>query len=528
MICSIAWPAPARRPSRGFASATLSTMSAKQTISNDELMRMAHQAQQLELEGRYSHVLELGQQMVKVRPDWAIAHYFVGSGQCGCGMLDEANRALKKAIDRDPKAGMYTRQAEVLNRLGQREDAIEAARSAVKLSPDDPEIFVPAAMTIWLAGDPKAAHALLSDAIERGVTSPKLRSVYATVCAEIGPVEDAIGQLEELLREHDDGQSLPRMQRSTTLFHLAKLLDKVGRYDEAFRAAQISGGLRETGYNPGARSAECEQRLAAWNNDSYSQIATSRAKSEKPVFIIGMPRSGTSLVEQIVASHPQAFGCGELLDTYRAARDLSEPNEYQKDRSQIALQLKPAELDRAARKSLKSMERSAKTEKGRVDRLTDKQPNNYEFVGIISKMFPGARFIHCKRNPLDTCISCFLLDFVGDQNHGYSYDLEHLAHEYRVYEQYMAHWHSIGSIPILDVQYEDLIQDLETGSRRIIDFIGLQWDDACAMPHKTERSVSTLSSDQVRKPVYTSSKERWRNYEQHIGTLIEALGTGAD
>lgn len=490
-------------------------------------MALAREAQAHEIAGRARETLALGQQIVKLKPQWAPGYYFVGSAQCSIGVLDESERNLKKAIVRDGNQfGMHTKLGEVLNRLGHRDEARVCADRAIELAPDNPDALIPAAMIWWLGGDPGRAEEILRGAIDRGIDAPKLVAVYANLCGSIGRRDEGIKLLEEILSSNDDGRSLERLLHSEVRLYLAKLLDQAGRYDEAFEQAQRGGELRNTGYDPARINQTCADRLEAWSPERYEMIPESRTTSEKPVFIIGMPRSGTSLVEQIIASHPQAYGSGELLDAYWSARELVDPNEHLDDRVEIAEQLKTPVLDRHARRALKNMRKAAKRELGsEPERITDKLPNNYEHVGVISKMFPGARFIHCVRNPLDVCVSCYMLDFVGDVNHGYSYDLEHLANQYQVYERYMEHWSSIDSIPILDVGYEDLIEDPVNGARRIIDFIELEWDDACAQSHKTDRAVSTLSSDQVRKPMYTSSKERWRNYEPHIGVLIEALGT---
>jgi tetratricopeptide (TPR) repeat protein len=499
-----------------------------QSAGKTDAKTLAREAQAHMIAGRVREMLAAGQQIVKLRPDWAPGYYYVGAAQCAIGMLDEAERNLKKAVARDDSQFvMHTKLGEVLNRLGHREEARACADRALELGPDNADALVPAAMIWWLGGDPGRAEEILRGAMERGNGSPKLIGVYASLCGSVGRAEEGIGLIEGVLGAHDDGRGLDRLLHSELRMYLAKLLDTVGRYDEAFEQARGGGELRNTGFDPDRDIRVCNDRLDAWSAERYAAIPESRTKSEKPVFIIGMPRSGTSLVEQIIASHPRAYGSGELLDAYWAAKELVDPNELVSDRVALAEQLKTPALDRHARRVLKGMEKSAKREKGAgIERITDKLPNNYEFVGVISKVFPGARFIHCVRNPLDVCVSCFLLDFVGDVNHGYSYDLVHLASRYRVYERYMAHWRSIGSIPILDVRYEKLIADAEGGARRIIDFIGLDWDDACAESHKTERAVSTLSSDQVRKPMYTSSRSRWRNYERHIGVLIDALGTG--
>lgn len=501
-------------------------MSAK--YDKKQLQDMVRKAEALENQSRYGDSLEIGRLIVKIKPEWSMGHYCIGSAQCGLGLLDDADRNLQKAISRDPKQpGFFTRRAEVLNRLGHHEDAMASVAKARELAPRNTRVLVVSTMVQWLGGDVQGAFELVDEAVRDGVDDPPVISVHGLISGEVGRLDEGIQELEKLLADYDDGNRLPRLHHSEVRMHLAKLYDKAKRYDDAFESARRGGALLETGYSKQRISETCDSRLAAWSVERYPDIPISRIKSEKPVFIIGMPRSGTSLVEQIIASHPRAYGGGEMLESHRYGRELTEPDEIVPDRTAKADQLKPAALDRVARKTLKAMEKAASLESGKdLQRITDKLPNNYEVVGIISKLFPGARFVHCKRTPLDTCISCFLLDFVGERNHGYSYNLEHLAHQYLIYERYMQHWHSIGSIPILDVQYEDLIVDPLAGSKRIIEFIGLEWDEACAKPHETKRAVSTLSSDQVRKPMYTSSKERWRNYEEHIGVLIDALGTG--
>lgn len=503
-------------------------MSTGAKYDKNQLHDMVRKAEKLEAQSLYLDALQIGRELVKTKPGWSMGHYCIGSAQCGLGLLDEADKNLQKAISRDPRQpGFFTRRAEVLNRMGHHAQAMDCVAKARALAPRDPRVLVVSTMVQWLGGDAQGAFGLIDAAVRGGINDPAVISVHGLISAEAGRLDEGIAELEQLLAEYDDGTRLPRLQHSEIRMHLAKLYDKAMRYAEAFESARRGGSLLQTGYNPQRITDTCDARLAAWSIERFPSIPNSRVKSDKPVYIIGMPRSGTSLVEQIIASHPRAYGAGELLESYLYSKELTEPDELISDRTAKAQQLQPAALDRVARKVLRAMEKAASLESGKdIVRITDKLPNNYELVGILSKLFEGARFVHCRRSPLDTCISCYLLDFVGERNHGYSYDLGNLAHQYRIYERYMRHWHTIKSIPILDVQYEDLIENPIEGSKRIIEFLGLEWDDACARPHETRRAVSTLSSDQVRKPVYTSSRERWRNYEKHIGVLIEALGTG--
>ena len=485
---------------------------------------MLKEAVGLEAQGRLRESLEIGKEIVKRKPGWAHGHYVVGSALCGLGELYESDIALKKSIARNPNlAGVYARHAEVLNRLGHHESAVEAVNTAVALSPRNPRVLVVKALVLWLGGRAQEAYDFLDEQLKDGIDDQNMRSIRGAIAGQIGKLDEGIKELEELVAETDLGPKTNLFFHSAILMHLSKLYDKAKRYDDAFRVAKRSGELRNTGYSPERQTQVCDDRLRVWTKELIDRLPRSRIDSPKPIFIVGMPRSGTSLIEQVIASHPLAYGGGELVEAFRAARVLSEPTKLQPDRYDVVSQLKRAALDRNARKVLQGMERTAGKE---IERITDKLPNNYEQVAMLGLLFPGAKVIHSKRNALDNSVSCFLLDFVGDTNHGYSYNLEHMAHQYKLYERYMAHWKEVSPIEILDVQYEELVTNPIEGAKRIIDFIGLEWDDRCAKSHETKRAVSTLSSDQVRKPMYTSSIGRWKNYEKHIGVLIDELGTG--
>lgn len=507
---------------RGFGRLNSIMSSQIPNLSSKSNEQLFTESQQLEARGKNRLALVYAREIVKRKPNWAHGHYAVGSALCGLGLLDEADTSLRKAISRDPsQAGIYARHAEVLNRLGHHEEAVETIDRAVALSPNDPRILVVKAMVLRLGGDLAHAHACLDEAIVNGSTDPNLRSVHATIAAQLGKRDQGIAELEKLVDEADTGVWNDRFMHSAILMHLSRIYDQVDRFDDAFAAAKRAGEMRQTGYDPDRYDALCADRLRVWTKDTIEALPRSRVDSDKPVFILGMPRSGTSLVEQIIASHPHGYGSGELRETYVSCEELGEPNDLVHDRMDVVNQIKRPTLDRYARKILKGMEKNAGKD---ALRITDKLPNNYEHVGMIGLLFPGAKIIHCKRGALDTCISCYLLDFVGDRNHGYSYDLAHMARQYLIYERYMAHWREVSPIEMLEVEYEDLVASPVEGAKQIIEYVGLAWDDRCASSHKTKRAVSTLSSDQVRKPVYTSSIGRWKNYESHIGALIDGLG----
>ena len=246
-------------------------------------------------------------------------------------------------------------------------------------------------------------------------------------------------------------------------------------------------------------------------------LSTSSEETPRRIFILGMPRSGTSLVEQILAAHPAVHGAGELNELNIIVQELQGDSPHAR-----ALHLKPdalsvQRLDRRAAAHLRTLSRFDRT----AERVTDKMPTNFFHLGLIHQLFPGAKIIHCMRDPLDTCLSCYFQNFSRSQY--FSFDLSHLGPFYKNYARLMEHWHSVITLPMIEVQYEDMIADQESGSRRIIEFCGLEWDEQCMDFHNTGRYVATASYDQVRRPIYKSSVSRWKNYEEYIGPLIDAL-----
>lgn len=240
-----------------------------------------------------------------------------------------------------------------------------------------------------------------------------------------------------------------------------------------------------------------------------------------PVFVAGMLRSGTTLTEQIIASHPSAFGAGELLDVPHMARMLSFLVERPRPFPDLVADLSPKTVGLQARAYLR---RLADLSDG-AQRVTNKLPGNFAFLGLIALLFPNAPIVHTRRNAIDTCLSCYVVSFA--QGHAYSNDLEDLGRYWRIYDSLMDHWRAVLPRPMLELDYEDMVAEPEATTRRLLEHCGLPWDDACLDFHRHKRPVLTASKMQVRKPIYQSSVERWRNYEAHLGPLIEALGDRA-
>jgi hypothetical protein len=236
--------------------------------------------------------------------------------------------------------------------------------------------------------------------------------------------------------------------------------------------------------------------------------------SARPIFVLGMPRSGTTLVEQILASHPLVHGAGELTTLNDVVSEIGRGHF-----PEWAASLDGADLARLGQSYLQRVAEKAPN----GAHVTDKMPSNYYFVGLIHLAFPNAKIIHTIRDPVDTCVSCFSKLFSAEQNH--TYELGELGRYYARYEQLMAHWRQVlppGSF--LDVHYEDVVANLEEEARRIMAYCGLPWDDRCLSFHETDRPVRTASATQVRQPIYKNAVGRWRVYEEFLEPLLTALG----
>jgi hypothetical protein len=299
------------------------------------------------------------------------------------------------------------------------------------------------------------------------------------------------------------------MEEANLRFAMGKYCDDVDDFADAFKNFKRGNELLKTAaedYDRQGHSTFIDGLMRIYSREAISTIGAPGSSSAKPVFVVGMPRSGTSLAEQIIASHPAAFGAGEL--NFWAA--LMKKDEQQLTRAVLSEPARP----RVAEEYLRILEGFS----ANASRVIDKAPVNAEFLGLIYSVFPNARVIYMQRDPIDTCLSCYFQQFLTGLN--YTFDLSDLVHYYREHQRIIAHWRAV--LPpgfILDVPYEELVADQETWSRKMLDFIGLEWDPQCLEFHTNKRRVTTASAWQVRQKVYQSSVARWRNYEKFIGPL---------
>lgn len=300
-------------------------------------------------------------------------------------------------------------------------------------------------------------------------------------------------------------------------FRLSRLCDRMGRYEQAWEAAERGSRAHPILFNASAHRASIDRMIDAWSPGAIERMPVSKERSEQPVFIVGMPRSGTSLVEQIIDAHPDATGISEVSELARVARNIRGPSPMVPPHLDEITGITQQSLDRGARHYLFSIYKLA----GKADRIADKKLDNFLQLGLISRMLPGSRVIHCTRHPLDNAVSCFLHDFHGEM--AWSYDLDGIASYYHDYRRLMDHWKSVLDHPVLEVPYESLVADQEQWTRRIVEFLALPFDERCLRFFESDRVNPTLSNEQVRRPIYASAMGRSRNYERQLTPLAEKL-----
>jgi tetratricopeptide (TPR) repeat protein len=354
---------------------------------------------------------------------------------------------------------------------------------------------------------------------------PSLADVYVNLADSktFEPGDPHLSAMEALAAKTEGLSKTDRMQLD---FALGKARADLEDYGRSFKHLLAGNAAKRAtiSYDENAAFALFDQIETVFTRELIARKSGRGDPSTLPIFVIGMPRSGTTLIEQIIASHPQVHGAGELqtLDevilTARGADGNTTPY------PQFVPALDGSALRQIAVRYLTEL-RALAAKSGQINSafLTDKMPSNYFFVGLIHLALPNAKILHTVRDPVDTCVSCFSKLFSGEQT--YSYDLGELGRYYRRYEQLMGHWRRVlPTDRILDVCYEDVVADLEAQARRIIAYCGLPWDDGCLSFHKTARPIRTASATQVRQPIYQNAVGRWRVYEEHLGPLLIALG----
>lgn len=428
--------------------------------------------------------------------------------------FEEAEKCYRQALRyRSDMPAIHMNLATLLRDTGRHDEAMACYRRVLELLPGDEDALAGMAGILEYKTEYAAGYALLRPLLEKGTDNGNVALAYGALARHLDRGGEAIALLERVVRQNKPVRMLRNMH-----FRLGKLYDEMKEYDKAFEHCHEAHALGEAYFDATRNQREFDALIDVFSTENVARRPRASNRSRLPVFIVGMPRSGTSLVEQIIASHPEAYGAGELGDIHRISTTLPALADNGLPYPQCVDALTEKQLDEIAQRHLAKLGSYSRE----AARVTDKMPHNFLLLGLIDMLFPEARVIHCMRDPIDTCLSIYFLPSTA--THPYTDDLTNLGAYFRQYQRLMAHWKAALRIPVLDIQYEDLVANQEEISRGMIEFCGLTWNERCLRFHETERVVATPSYDQVRRPLYKKSVARWKNYERHLGPLIAALG----
>jgi len=500
----------------------------------DRYKRLLSAAMSAMRSGDYPKAARSAADAVAIRSDLGLGWRVLGEALLNTGDLASAEECLRRSVKLEPyTAAAHASLGRALQLLGRVEEPLRCFAEALRLAPADPNILTRAGHFLLEQGQLDDAEGCFRAALSRQATPGAVAGLVSILerHGDVSGASDALTHYHQLLstsipltlaaarvwrRQGRAAEAVPlveaalasrpgRETRAALLHALAALRDAVGETDAAFAAWGRANALRSLDFDAGAFSERVDAVIARWSADTLQRAPRATAVSERPVLIVGMPRSGTTLVEQILASHSGVHGAGELDHLPSLLSALPEP-------------LTSEALDDVARAYLARLPDAP--------RVTDKLPHNFLWLGEISRALPGARVIHCRRDPVDTCFSCYRQNFHA--THDYAASLEDLGAYWRSYDRLMAHWRAVssepGGLPMLEVDYEALVADPEGVSRTMATFVGLEWEPSMLRFHESGRVVNTASYAQVRQPIYRSSVGRADAYASHLTPLRAALG----
>ncbi len=393
------------------------------------------------------------------------------------------------------------------------DQAIKRFNEVLRLDPEYQPALSWKAMVLERQGRFDEARAIVEPFVQRGGEDAEMAEVYAKLETHAGRLEPVI----QVVERQEARTDLKPLSRQILGFCKGKALEKAGKHDAAFSAYEQANAAIGAMFDPQAYVQLVDRLIDAFSASRMASLPRGDA-SPVPVFIAGMPRSGTTLVEQIIDRHPDAYGASEITNLEAIARDLPQLIGSETPWPECVAELVQRPAEGLGRQYVRNVQRMARAAK----RIVNKSLENYKLLGLVNLLLPASRIIHCRRDVLDNCVSCYLSPLMPPK-HAYAFDLRHIAIVYRQYERLMRHWADVLDIEVLEISYENLIADTDRWTREIIDFCGLEWDDGCLEPHKSGRVAESLSYDQVRQPIYDSSVGRWRRFEAHLGPLREEL-----
>lgn len=467
---------------------------------------------------RYDEALRILGDALKEHPGNAQTLLSIARAQNARGAYPLANRAVQTVLkENDKNVEALILAGQVSHELDRYDAALEFLEKALELQPKNIEALNYYGVALKSVGRLEDSRKAFIQALE---AQPRAIGTYSNLVdlekfSEDNPLFQAMARIASRLKNPKDVRYL------ALHFALGKAYDDIGNYEKAFEHYSLGASLKR----PSLKFDEAEAHsffgdiINTFSEKYFADNTFEGSPSKSPIFIVGMPRSGSTLAEQIISAHPKVFGAGEIKTLSYCVGAIRQKYPSLSKFPALAKVIKPSQLNAIARNYLSATNKLSNS----APRVTDKLLTNFFFAGLIHVMFPNAKIIHTKRNPVDSCLSTFTKLFKDDMPH--SYDLGELGRYYVKYQELMAHWKAVlPSSAYTEIQYEELVADPEPHARRLIEFCDLEWDPQCLSFHESKRPVKTASVSQVRKPIYTSSVERWRRYGPQLNPLLKALG----
>ena len=444
-------------------------------------------------------------------PNAAIFHINMAWSLSALAQLSLAKTHAEKALQFDPNLLNARRVlATVLGKLEQLENAADCWTQVLAAVPDDPKAHASLGAIFLELGKIEEATSHLRESLR---LNPDNLRAYVPL-AEIGSVtltNDELNKLDVIAKDDQTSSG----DRADAYYALGMCHDRAAQFDAAFECFHQGSKLKDASFDVAKHAKYIADTIDVFDEKCFATKLRG-SDSDRPVFIVGMPRSGTTLTEQILASHPNMQGVGERGEVRALKNSLQARIGSAFEFPQAAADLNNQQLEEFAQECL-DIDRELPAS---IKRVVNKLPGNFQVLGLIASLFPNARVIHCRRNALDTCLSCFFQNF---QHLDYTFDLGNIGEFYVLYRRLMEHWEKVLPLPIFNVNYEEMTNDSEPLIRRMVKFLDVEWDESCLNHQRNKSTVRTASKWQVRQPIHNKSVNRWKNYEKHIGVLIEKL-----
>jgi len=486
-----------------------------------EIDRAFQVATQYHNSGNLAQAQSIYQQILKVLPNHAEAMHLSGVIAYQSGKNDIAEKLIIKAIRIKPDMDeAYNNLGTLLEGVGRFEESLIQYQKSLEINSRNATVYFNLANVFRVLGHLDKAMVNYKKAIE-------LQPDFAAAHTKMAGIKKHISYDSEMkaMEQLYASSSTNDEQRMTLAFGLGKAFEDLKQYPKAFEFIQQGNKIKRSSFK--FQINQWDKHLTSlkstFNKDFFEKNTEVGCQNKGPLFILGMPRSGTSLTEQILSSHSNVIGLGEVH-----VLDQTISSVFKMDNLMAELiKIEPSVFTQLGEQYINAIRalaiaRDSNAEKsGKANFVTDKMPGNFKLIGLIKLILPNAKIIHCRRDPMDNCFSLFKNSF--NRGHVYAYDQVELGKYYRIYSKLMKHWHQVLPGFIYDVQYEELVSDQLGQTRALLDFCGLDWEEACINFHQSQRAVKTVSAAQVRRPIYKDSILLWKNYQEQLAPLYKSL-----